>query len=145
MPATQAFCPAGTTIAFASTGTLPTDKTIGEVVSIEKTGQKRNTDDASNLSSPQNYKEFIKTMKEGGDLTVNYNFVPGDAGQVAVSAAFENDVLGAIPWQIVLPNSLGTFDFLAIIEEYGNYKFTTDKKASDALKLKVSGPVTFTP
>jgi predicted secreted protein len=148
MSTTQAFCPAGTTVKFASAGVggTPTyDKTIGEVVSIKKTGQKMSTDDATHLGSPSNYKELIAGLKEGGTVALEYNFVPGDAGQVAVAVAFEAGEL--LPFQIAIGDAgaEGTLTFNALITEYGNYQFQTGKKASDSLQLTISGPVTYTP
>lgn len=139
---TQAFCPAGTTLQFDSSGVGTTyDKTVGEVISLKKSGSKMGTDDATNLNSPSNYKEFIATTKDGGTWAVEYNFVPGDAGQVALQAAYEAGTL--LSFKITLPNSLGAFTFNAIVEEHGNYTFAVDKKATDSLQLKISGPVTF--
>lgn len=148
MSQTQAFCPRGTTIAFASAGPgTPTvyDKTIGEVIVIKRSGQKKETDDATNMASPSNYREYISTLKDGGEVDVEYNFVPADAGQLALSSWFEGVLTGgeALPVKITLPNTMGAFTFTALCLEYGNFQFPADKKATGSVKLKITGPVVF--
>jgi hypothetical protein len=149
MPPTQAFCPAGTTIAFASgwtgTGPITYDKTIGEVASVKKSGQKMGTDNATHLNSPNNYEEFIATVKSGGDVEVDYNFVPGDAGQVALSDVFEAGDVVPFKIEIGAAAEFGTLTFLGLVQEFGNYVFETTKKASDSCKLKISGKPVYTP
>jgi hypothetical protein len=79
MSTTQAFCPAGTTVKFASAGVggSPTyDKTLGEVVSIKKTGQKMSTDDATHLLSPNNYKELMPVSKKAAPSRLNITSCP---------------------------------------------------------------------
>lgn len=139
MSETQAFCPAGTEIAFASILAPAVFTTIGEVTSIVKAGQKRETDDATSLDSTSGYRETIPTIKAPGEYTVSYNFVPGDAGQALVSDLFESG--DRVNWKITLPGTKGHFTFKAFISEYGNFNFPVDKKATSSLKVMVTGPV----
>lgn len=139
MSQTQAFCPAGTEIAFASIAAPTVFTPIGEVTSIKKSGQKRETDDATNMDSTSGYREYIGTIKDGGEYTIDYNFVPGNAGQASVSYLYESG--DVVNWKLTMPNTKGHFTFSAFIAEYGNFDFPVDKKATASLKVKVSGPV----
>jgi predicted secreted protein len=139
MSQTQAFCPAGTEIAFASLASPSVYTTIGEATMIKRSGSKRETDDATNHDSTSGYREYISTIKDGGEYTVDYNLVPGNNGQALVSALFESG--DTVNWKVTMPNTKGHFTFSAFIQEYGNVDFPVDKKATSSLKIKVTGPV----
>lgn len=139
MSATRAKCMAGTQVSFASVDSPAVFTHLGEITNITKTGQKLETDDATNHDSTSGYREYIGTIKDGGEWTLDYNFVPADAGQAALSSRFE--AKKAINWRIELPNNDGTFTFAALVTEFGNFALPVDKRSSSSLKLKVTGPV----
>jgi predicted secreted protein len=132
-------CMAGTKISFASLGAPAVFTELGEAFDIQRSGAKRETDDTTNHDSTSGYRETCPTIKEPGEWSVDYNFVPGDDGQAALSALYESG--DRVNWQVVLPDSLGEFTFTAFVMEYGNFKFPVDKKASGSVKIKVTGPV----
>lgn len=141
MSASNAFCALGTLFQFESAPDVFT--TIAEVTNIQRSGAKRDTDESTHMQSPNNYKEFIPTLKDGGEWQVDVNFIPGDnLGQGVIASLFESGEL--TNFKVVLPHSLGDSTFAGIVTEYGNRQLPTDKKATDSFKLKVSGPVTDT-
>lgn len=140
MSQSQAFTPAGTEIGFASLAAPAVFTLLGEVISIEKTGQKRETDDVTNLDSDSGYRELIGTIKVGGEVNVVYNLVPGNAGQSAASALFESG--DRVNWKITYPGTRGSLTFVGFISEYGNVKLPVDKKAQGGIKVTITGKIT---
>src|SRR5579862_2745617 len=49
-----------------------------EVFKLGPPQQKLDTKDASNMGSPNGYKEFIAGMREGGEITFEGNYIPKD-------------------------------------------------------------------
>lgn len=139
MSQSKAFCPAGTEMQYASLLAPTVFVSIGEVTSIQKAGQKRETDDATNMDSTSGYRETIPTLKVGGEYTVAYNFIPDDSGQAGLSTLFESG--DRVNWKIVLPGTKGHFTFVAFVSDYGNFDFPMDKKAKTSVKITVTGPV----
>jgi hypothetical protein len=62
---------------------------LAEVVSIGGPTETSAEIDVTHLRSPGNYREFIPSYKDGGDLPLELNFVPGSASQLALQAEFE--------------------------------------------------------
>lgn len=138
MSQSAAFCPRGTTIAYESTPGVFIP--VAEVTHIQRTGQKRDQDEVTNMDSTSGYREYIATLKDGGEVQVDCNFIPGDGGQGAVRNLFENGDVKL--WKIQFPFNLGHEDFDAFVSEAGNVDLPVDKKATSAFKLKVTGPIT---
>lgn len=125
-------------------GSTPVE--VGEIKSIKLSGRKNNTEDVTNMDSTQ--MEFISTIADPGQWALEGNRVPGDAGQVAMEAAFSS---GAItPFTIVLPKATGQvtsgdkYTFNALVMEV-DYAFEPTKADSFSATLKVSGAMTFVP
>ena len=78
---------------------------IGQVKNPQLNGQKWSFDDISNLQSPQvgtgALKESIPSVVDPGELTLDVIFLPADAGQLALSAAFTAGLLR--DFQLQLP------------------------------------------
>jgi hypothetical protein len=79
MPVTSAISGYGTLISWNGTN-------IGEVKALSHSGVKVSMVDVSNFASPDRVNEFIAGLIDGGDLTVDCNFLTGDAAQVAAVA-----------------------------------------------------------
>ena len=131
-----------TTLSIGSTPTL-----IGEITGFTQSGKQNKTDDTTNLESTA--EEFIPTLLSPGKYTINLNRVPGDAGQAALLAAFNNKTIS--PFVITLPKTSAqttkgdTYSFNALVEEFNDVSdVKPDKKITSQAALKVSGPITFT-
>ncbi|WP_315804035.1 phage tail tube protein [Bradyrhizobium sp. SZCCHNS3002] len=112
--------------------------TIAEVTAITPPAMSRDTVDASHELSPEAWREFIAGMKDGGEVSLEMNFIPGgvDAANLMAelaltgSAALKNR-------QIVFPDG-SVFAFAAILTGYEPDAPIDDKMAA-SLTFKVSG------
>jgi len=74
-----------------------------EIFKIGGPGMKADMKEASNMGSPNTYKEFIAGLREGGDITFEGNYIPKEAtnSQVTLRTDFESAVLSN--WCVALP------------------------------------------
>src|ERR1700730_17704515 len=89
--------------------------TVAEIVKITGPAMKADMKEASNMLSPNTYKEFIAGLREGGDVSFEGNYLPKEAtnSQTTLRTDFENGT--ASSWTIILSNSLGTWTFTAFV------------------------------
>ena len=137
----NAFAPRGTELQRGTPLSSPTYTTIAEVTKIAISGSKADLADVTNMDSPSNFREFLPTLLDSGEVTAEFNFIPADATQATVLSDFNGQVLS--PWKIVLPNSLGNFTFTAYVSTL-DVDLPIDKQGTRSFKLKITGPVTFT-
>ena len=126
-----------------------TPTVIGEISDFTQSGTMMKTDDATNLQST--YEEFIPTIPTPGKFAGTVNRLSGDAGQMAIYAAFKQVPPVLATFKVQLPkNSTQTtagdsYIFVALVEELndlGNVK--PDKIVKTPFSLKVSGTITET-
>jgi predicted secreted protein len=136
----QAFAPRGTQLQRGSGGG-PTYATIAEVTKIARSGSKADLADVTNMDSPDNFREYLPTLLDSGEVTFDCNLIPGSATQAAVLTDFNTQQLS--PWKLVLPNSLGHWAFNAYVID-DDFDLPIDKQGTKQVKLKITGAVTFT-
>lgn len=118
--------------------------TITEVLDIKGPNQKADMVEVTNQSSPNNYKEWLMTLIDGGDVTFPCNWVPGDGTQDSTTGLLSwLQGRGIQDWRIVppSPNAAHTVAFSGFVSDWGP-GFPVAKQADLAITLKVSGPVT---
>ena len=79
---------------------------VAEVLSVGGPSLSRDTPEATHTDSTAGYKEFIAGMKDGGEVTINMNFLPADASQdlaTGLLGDFGTDT--PINYQITFPYS----------------------------------------
>lgn len=67
---------------------------VGETFALSEPERTKDTVDATHMTSDDRYREFLAGIKDGGEVTVEFNRiagVAGDVGQVALNGAFEYD------------------------------------------------------
>jgi predicted secreted protein len=116
--------------------------TIAEVTKIQRSGSKMDIVDTTNMDSIGAYREKLPTLLDGGDISLDCNYVPQDSTQQSLQTLFDNRTLA--PWQIVLPNSLGTWNFNAYVAQV-DFDLMTDKASTFTSKLTITGKPVFTP
>jgi predicted secreted protein len=134
----KAFCPAGSTVGAASIGDPATFTPFEGVTKISVTGQKRETDDITDMDSTSQYREFLPTIKVGGVVQLDVNFAPGYPGQAYAATLFESG--DTVNFKITLPNARGTRSFAGFISDFGNLTLPVDKKATSSISIQVTGP-----
>ena len=120
----------------------PTSYTpLAEVTNITPPELSRDAIDASHEESPNAWREFIAGMKDGGEVSLDLNFIPGNATTARIIATFSQDA--AIDAKIVFPDSPATtWTFTAICTGFAP-EAPIDDKMSASVTFKVSGQPTF--
>ena len=119
---------------------------LNEVKTIGFSGTKADLADVTNMNS-SNFKEWLPTLIDSGDLSVAGNLIPNDASEADVINFFNNQTLTF--WEIVLPAgpgypvSEGTFAFTAFVVGLDR-SLPVEKEATISIKLKITGKISFT-
>lgn len=141
MPGIDAF---GTQLKRDSTG-AGAFVTIANVGDLSGPSRQRNMIEVTTHDSPDKYREFVKGLKDGGEVTATINFDPGDTSHTALDADFEED--GLREYQLVVlpgdPDEL-TVQFSAGISDIGD-SYPVDGQMEREVTFKISGKPTFTP
>ena len=84
----------------------------------------------------------IATLKDGGEVTLDINYVPEDSTHVGVWTDMGNKTLRN--WQVVWPNvAVTTWSFAAFVTGF-EPSASVDDKLSASVSLKISGqPILF--
>jgi predicted secreted protein len=94
--------------------------------------------------SPDQYREFVKGLKDGGEITLTLNYDPGNATHQALDDDFEEDALR--DYQIiVLPGEADehTWEFSGLITALSD-SYPIDDRMEREATFKVSGKPTLT-
>lgn len=65
-----------------------------EVTNITPPGLSRDSHDVSHMNSPEKWREFIMGLKDGGEVSIELNFVPGSATTLMLMAELDTDTVG---------------------------------------------------
>lgn len=115
--------------------------TLAEVTSITPPAMARDTVDATHTESPGAWREFIAGLKDGGEVSLELNFVPG--GSAAAALAAEMDLDGPLATknrQILFPDG-SYFSFAGILSGF-EPDAPLDDKMSASVTFKVTGKPT---
>ena len=135
MTATQADI--GYNSAFGIEGATPgTYVAVAEVVSITPPGMTRDAIEATHLKSPEEFKEFIAGLKDGGEASITVNFIP--AATDALYTAFEAK---SGKYQITFPNGV-MMRFAGFFTGYTPPELTPDGKMEASATIKCNGKPT---
>lgn len=115
--------------------------TLAEVTNITPPAMARDTVDVTHELSPEAWREFIAGLKDGGEVSVEMNFVPGQSDAAALMAELALSGSAALKnRQIVFPDG-SVFAFAAILTAY-EPDAPIDDKMSASVTFKVSGKPT---
>ena len=110
---------------------------IAELTNIGGPSLSADTLDVTSLDSADGYREFIQGVRDGGEISIEGNFIPGNAGQVALVTDLNDGSLDA--YTITFPAAMATtWTFNAIVTAF-ECSAPFDDKASFTATLKVSG------
>lgn len=143
----QAFAGRGSALQYSTNPPSVAYTPMAEVKTISFSGSKYDLSDVTNMQS-SNFKEWLPTLADSGDLAVTGNLIPNDATELAVIGFFNAATL--VNWQVVLPpnaaqgfpTTLGTFSFKGFVVEIAR-SIPVEKEGSITLKIKITGQVTF--
>lgn len=113
---------------------------MGEVVSIQPPQPVRETVDVTHLGSPNGTREFIGTLRDGGEASAMFNFT--DAAYDIASDLFLSDDLQE--FEITFPDG-GKEGFEGIVTGKPSEPVEVDSVRRFTLSIKVSGLPVYTP
>ena len=112
---------------------------VAEVRDINGPEQTAEKDDVTNQSSVGFYREWVTTLLDGGDVTFECNYLPGNASQIALLTALQ--ARGVEAFTIDQPAGGTVLAFDARLTKWAP-KMPKDKAATLDVTLAVTGPVT---
>lgn len=137
MAATTAVSGFGTLLKLKS-GTSTT--TIAEVQSVTGPGLSRDTYDVTHMESPSGYREFVGGLVDGGEVSIDLNFLPPNSTQTTLRGLITST---AQTWNLVFPDaSTTTWTMVAFVTAFEPTAPHDDAMSASAT-LKLTGPVTF--
>ncbi len=112
--------------------------TIGRVTRIGALTKTRDQVEVTDCSSPDQYTEFVNGMKDGGTVSVDFNYDPSDSGQLACDAAIED---GTTPEVIItFPSAQGTtLTFNANVQSFALGEITPKGIIPGNVEFRVTG------
>jgi|GEM_PF-2435840 len=114
---------------------------VAEVYNIEGPGGDSTEVDLTHHQSDGGYAEFAMSLKDGGTVKVDMNFLPGVAGQSVLRSDF--DAQTKLYWKIIFPDT-SFCTFRAFVKMPPSPKAPVKGKLDASATLRVSGPVTIT-
>ena len=113
---------------------------MGEAVSVQPPQPVRETVDVTHLASPNGTREFIGTLRDGGEASVTFNFT--DSAYAIASTLFLSDVLQE--FELTYPDG-GKETWFGIVIGKPSEAVEVDSVRRFTLPIKVSGLPVYTP
>jgi hypothetical protein len=137
--ATDATIGYGSIFAYGDSGSPEVFSALAEVVSITPPQLVRDTVDATHMASPQKWREFVPGLKDGGEVSLEMNFIPGNSDWDFLFLAFNQETVRN--YRITFPNA-ESWTFAAYCTGI-EAAVPLDDKMSATATFKVSGPPAF--
>lgn len=113
---------------------------VANITDISGPSREREAIEVTAHDSPNQYREFVKGLKDGGEVELTLNYQPAIASIAALDADFEEEDLRN--YQIVInPGKAGrefTWTFAGLITSLGD-EFPHDDKMERSCTVKISG------
>lgn len=122
----------GATVEYLSTEPS-TYSTIGELLAVTPPNQSRETIDVTHHLSPDGYREFIGSLRDGGESTLTFNYT--ETGAALLQTLFAAEVE---EFKITLAGG-ATIVFDALVTAIELDEVVVDDKMGMNMTLKVSG------
>lgn len=130
----------GTTLKKKMSGSEVEDTTIANLTSIGEIGVESEEIDATDLDSPNNYKEFIAGSKDAGEVSIAGN-IKNESNVEKMLALAESQSLE--DWVVTYPSG-AKWEFKAFVKSFKDGEKTTDGLATFSASLRISGKPTYT-
>jgi predicted secreted protein len=130
----------GTTLTKTKSGTEQEDLKIANLTSIGEIGVESEEIDATDLDSPDNYKEFIAGSKDAGEVSLAGN-IKDEANVEKMLALAESQTVEE--WTVTYPSG-ATWKFSAFVKSFKDGEKTPDGLATFSATLRISGKPVYT-
>lgn len=117
---------------------------IAELTDVNGPGFKRDAVEVTHHKSPGRWREFIKGLKDGGEVTLSMNFLPAHTSQNATTGIlsdFGDDTI-VRTWSVIFPDEDETTWAFPGIVTSSDFGAPTDDKLTCDATIKVSGQPT---
>lgn len=138
--ASNAVAAIGTALKIGDGGTPENFTTIAEVKDISGPGTTLDTIEVTSHDSTGGYKEYIPSLKDGGEVTFDMNFV-NSAAQDALVTDMENRTKRN--FQVVTTHSSPKTAVFAGYITAITHSFPVGDVATRSVTIKVTGPITW--
>ena len=135
MAASAATSGFGATFAYESAPSTYTS--LAEVLSVTPPTISVETVDVTHMASDDGFREYIASLKDGGEVTVNMNYVEASATLLTTLV-----LAGLETFKITFPGS-STYTFSGIPTAFAFDDVVIDDKVAMSLTIKVSGKPVF--
>lgn len=130
----------GTTLTKAKSGDETQDLKIANLTSIGEIGVESEEIDATDLDSPDNYKEFIAGSKDAGEVPIAGN-IKDESNVEKMLALAESQSIEK--WTVAYPSG-AKWVFKAFVKSFKDGEKTTDGLATFTATLRISGKPIYT-
>ncbi len=130
----------GTTLTKGKSGDELEDLKIANLTSIGEIGVESEEIDATDLDSPDNYKEFIAGSKDAGEVSIAGN-IKDESNVEKMLALAESQSIEK--WTVTYPSG-AKWAFNAFVKSFKDGEKTTDGLATFTASLRISGKPVYT-
>lgn len=130
----------GTTLTKGKSGDELEDLKIANLTSIGEIGVESEEIDATDLDSPDNYKEFIAGSKDAGEVSIAGN-IKDESNVEKMLALAESQSIEK--WTVIYPSG-AKWVFNAFVKSFKDGEKTTDGLATFTASLRISGKPVYT-
>lgn len=130
----------GTTLTKIKSGDETEDLKIANLTSIGEIGVESEEIDATDLDSPNNYKEFIAGSKDAGEVSIAGN-IKDESNVEKMLALAESQSLEQ--WEVTYPSG-AKWEFTAFLKSFKDGEKNVDGLATFTGSLRISGKPTYT-
>ena len=131
----------GTTLTKKKNGSEQEDLKIANLTSIGEIGVESEEIDATDLDSPDNYKEFIAGSKDAGEVSLAGN-IKDESNVEKMLALAESQSMET--WTVTYPSG-STWEFSGFVKSFKDGEKTPDGLATFSATIRVSGKPVYTP
>ncbi len=120
---------------------VSTYTTLAEVVEFNPPEMTRDSAEFTHMSSPDRWREYKPGLRDGGEVSLTYNLIPGEADDDTIADSFATDLVEE--WQVAYPNG-ATLDIRGFFTAH-SAATPIGERMTGAATFKISGKPTLTP
>lgn len=114
--------------------------TIAEVTSISGPNRSREMIEVTHMESPGGYREYLPSIKDGGSVSFDLNFLPGDSSQQGLISDLDNGTIRN--FQLIFTDaSTTTYEFAGYVESF-EITSSPDEALTASCSIKLTGDIT---